>query len=102
MRKITLLSLGGNQKVKTDGTGLAYSGYIGGTGGEGGNGIAVDRAGDAYVVGWTVSTEPSFPVTVGPDVSANGGGDAFVAKITTQDFPWPIFLPAILEGRKKE
>ena len=89
-------------KVKTDGMGLAYSGYIGGTGGEGGNGIAVDRAGDAYVVGWTVSTEPSFPVTVGPDVSANGGGDAFVAKITTQEFPWPIFLPAILEGRKKE
>ena len=69
---------------------------------EGGTGIAVDRAGDAYVTGWTVSTETSFPVTVGPDVSANGGGDAFVAKVTTQEFPWPIFLPAILEGGKKE
>ena len=89
-------------KVQTDGKGLAYCGYIGGAGGEGGTGIAVDRAGDAYVTGWTVSTETSFPVTVGPDVSANGGGDAFVAKVTTQEFPWPIFLPAILEGGKKE
>ena len=89
-------------KVQTDGKGLAYCGYIGGAGGEGGTGIAVDRAGDAYVTGWTVSTETSFPVTVGPDVSANGGGDAFVAKVTTQEFPWPIVLPAILEGGKKE
>ena len=89
-------------KVQTDGKGLAYCGFIGGAAGEGGTGIAVDRAGDAYVVGWTESTETSFPVTVGPDLSANGGGDAFVAKITTQEFPWPIFLPAILEGGEKE
>ncbi len=59
------------------------------------------RSGNAYVTGWTVSIETSFPVTVGPDLISNGAGDAFVAKITTQDLPWPIFLPAILEGQKR-
>ena len=100
-------------KVKADGSGLEYCGFIGGTGSTIGGGIAVDDNGNAYVTGNTSSTDGSFPTTVGPDLSYNGGGnDAFVAKITmqqeapptleTDDFPWPIFLPAILEGRKKE
>ena len=72
-------------KVKADGTGLAYSGYIGGTGSDElgfGSGIAVDTAGNAYVTGYTDSTQATFPVTVGPDLTYNGGGsDAFVAKV---------------------
>ena len=71
-------------KVNPGGTALVYAGYIGGAGGvgnENGLGIAVDGAGNAYVTGFTRSTEASFPVTVGPDLTFNGGGDAFVAKV---------------------
>ncbi|MFZ1640435.1 MAG: Calx-beta domain-containing protein [Candidatus Contendobacter sp.] len=68
-------------KVKPDGSGLGYAGYIGGSGNEYGLFIAVDGSGAAYVTGSTDSTETSFPVTVGPDLTANGGSDVFVAKI---------------------
>lgn len=59
-----------------------YCGYIGGSFDERGNAIAVDAAGSAYIAGQNSSTEPSFPVTVGPDLSQNGSLDAFVAKIS--------------------
>jgi hypothetical protein len=69
-------------KVKADGTGLVYAGYIGGNGDDVGDGIAVDGTGNAYVIGATYSTEATFPVSVGPDPSYNGGGyDAFVAEV---------------------
>ena len=72
-------------KVNTAGTALVYCGYIGGSGDDVGFGIAVDGAGNAYVTGRTTSTEGSFPVTGGPDLTFNGGtsigGDAFVAKV---------------------
>jgi hypothetical protein len=69
-------------KVKADGSGLDYAGYIGGSGNELGRGIAVDQAGNAYVTGVTSSDQTSFPVTVGRDTSYNGGfSDAFVAKV---------------------
>jgi hypothetical protein len=60
---------------------LAYAGYIGGSGDDVGFGIAVDSAGNAYVTGYTVSTEATFPVSVGPDLTFNGGADVFVAKV---------------------
>ena len=53
-------------KVNAAGTALVYCGYIGGSGQDHGNGIAVDGAGNAYVTGNTASTEATFPVTVGP------------------------------------
>jgi hypothetical protein len=69
-------------KVRADGTGFSYAGYIGGDGIDAGMGIAVDKAGNAYVVGETDSTEASFPVTVSPDLTYNGGEyDAFVAEV---------------------
>ena len=69
-------------KVNAAGTALVYCGYIGGSGFDAGTGIAVDSAGNAYVTGYTDSTEASFPVTVGPDLTYNGGVyDAFVAKV---------------------
>ena len=69
-------------KVNAAGTALIYAGYIGGSGSETGNGIAVDADGNAYVTGSTESTASSFPVTVGPDLTFNGGAtDAFVAKV---------------------
>ena len=72
-------------KVQADGTGLVYAGYIGGISGENSRGIAVDAAGNAYVTGQTVSTQATFPVTVGPDLTYNGGGDAFVAKVSSPE-----------------
>ena len=66
-------------KVNAAGTGLAYAGFLGGWYYDGGDGIAVDGAGNAYVTGGTGYSD--FPAVVGPDLSHNGGGDAFVAKV---------------------
>jgi len=68
-------------KVMPDGSGLVYAGYIGGRRDDYGWGMKVDAAGNAYTGGTTYSTEDSFPVSVGPDLSYNGGGDGFVAKV---------------------
>ncbi|MEG3839353.1 SBBP repeat-containing protein, partial [Microcoleus sp. herbarium14] len=63
---------------------LTYSTYLGGSGEDKGNDIAVDSSGNAYVVGYTSSTD--FP-TVSPIQAANGGGakDAFVTKISANN-----------------
>jgi hypothetical protein len=66
---------------------LVYCGYIGGSGSEDGTGIAVDSPGNAYVTGITWSTEATFPVVVGPDLTINAGVydcDAFVAKVNAE------------------
>jgi Beta-propeller repeat len=70
-------------KVNASGTALVYCGYIGGDSWDDARQVAVDSAGNAYVVGWTASGDTTFPVVVGPDVSYNGGGDGdgYVAKI---------------------
>jgi hypothetical protein len=68
-------------KLERDGSGLSYSTFLGGSNFEDGLGIAVDSAGAAYVAGVTSSTD--FPITAGAfDTSYNGGGDAFVTKLT--------------------
>src|SRR5215213_6213957 len=68
-------------KVAPGGAALVYAGFLGGSGSDEGHGIAVDAAGAAYVTGWTTSTEATFPVAVGPGLTANGAQDAFVARI---------------------
>jgi hypothetical protein len=67
-------------KIGPAGT-LLYAGYLGGTSFDVGLGIAADGQGHAYVTGWTGSTESSFPVKVGPDLTHNGSADAFIAKV---------------------
>lgn len=59
---------------------LSYSTYLGGNGLDQGKGVAVDSAGNAYVVGLTTSAD--FPVTMSAVQKSNAGGDAdvFVAK----------------------
>jgi uncharacterized repeat protein (TIGR01451 family) len=60
---------------------LAYSTYLGGSDQDMGRGIAVDSAGNAYVTGWTSSSD--FPTTTLTIQPAYGGGtvDAFVTQI---------------------
>ena len=69
-------------KINSNGSSLVYCGYIGGTSDDYGAGIAVDNSGNAYVTGATISAT-GFPVTVGPDLTYNGGYDAFVAKVNS-------------------
>ena len=61
---------------------LVYSTYIGGTGLDQGNAIAIDQNGNAYVTGLTNSAAFGFAPT-GFQKTFAGQGDAFVAKLTT-------------------
>ncbi len=82
-------------KLTATGGALAYSTYLGGNNNDVGQGVAVDRAGNAYVTGYTNST--NFP-TVNPLQGTFGGdsntgyGDAFVAKLGANRLP-PTILP---------
>jgi hypothetical protein len=59
---------------------LAYSTYLGGTSGDTGYGIAVDAAGNAYVTGYTFSSD--FPTTVGAFQTTKKGSDCgFITKL---------------------
>ena len=67
---------------------LVWATYLGGSGGDDAHAIAVDRSGNVWIVGETVS--PNFPVTPGAFDSSFGGevdfgplqyGDAFVSKL---------------------
>ena len=62
------------------GSALLYSTYLGGNVNDYGYGIALDSSGDAYVTGFTQST--NFPTTPGAFQTTYGGYyDAFVSKI---------------------
>jgi len=81
-------------KLNWDGSALslAYSTYLGGTSSDGGQGIAVDSSGNAYVIGYTSST--NFPFTPGAFQTSLGGNnatDAFVAKISASAAPVVTF-----------
>jgi Beta-propeller repeat len=69
-------------KLNPTGTALVYSTFLGGSGNDNGNGIAVNAVGNAYVTGTTDSL--NFPVTPGAfqDMKA-AGQDAFVTELNT-------------------
>jgi Beta-propeller repeat/S-layer homology domain len=81
------LGPGGTQvyvaKMNSTGTGLLYSVVLGGGGSDAGGGIAVDGSGNAYVTGFTSSS--NFPVTPGapqPSIhSSPGSFNAFVTEV---------------------
>jgi len=68
-------------KLSAAGNTLIYSTYLGGSGDEYGQGIAVDASGSAYITGYTVST--NFPTQNPYQVAYAGGVDAFVSKLST-------------------
>jgi uncharacterized repeat protein (TIGR01451 family) len=72
-------------KINSAGSALIYAGFIGGSSDDRGNAIALTPGCavncEAFIAGETSSTQASFPVSVGPDLSQNGGVDAFVAKV---------------------
>jgi hypothetical protein len=71
-------------KISADGYTLIYSTYVGGSGDDAGNAIAVDTSGDAFVAGVTGSAT-DFPTTSGVLQRAFGGGglDAFVFELNS-------------------
>jgi hypothetical protein len=73
-------------KLNADGSALVYATYLGGSGGEWGEGIAVDAAGSAYLTGNTnsVNFPTANPVQAtlrGSRDTFGGGTDIFVAKV---------------------
>ena len=76
-------------KINADGT-LAWSSYLGGSGSECDSGIALDGSGNAWMVGYTTSTD--FAVG-GFDTSYGGDQDAYVAKINDDGtLAWSTYL----------
>ncbi len=89
-----------------DASALLYSTLLGGKKNDSGYGIAVDAAGNAYVVGQTISTNFATPNAF--QTFLNGTNDTFLAKIMLQSQPvlaiapssgtnvilaWPVFSP---------
>ena len=70
-------------RMDPTGQNLAYATFLGGTGTDGITGLAVDAAGNAYVSGYTFSTD--LPVTTPFQPENAGGQDAFVAKLNASD-----------------
>jgi hypothetical protein len=69
-------------KLSAEGEGLSYSTFLGGSGYDYGQALAVDTQGNAYVAGSTQSTD--FPTTAGAyqtTYSSPEAPDAFVAKL---------------------
>lgn len=78
----SVLCLLSQQAAADDPTSLAWSTFLGGSGYDRGLAIAVDGAGNAYVTGYTYSSD--FPTTSGVlDTTYNGVQEVFVAKINS-------------------
>jgi hypothetical protein len=69
-------------KMNPTGTALVYSTYIGGTGDDLSWGLAVDSNGNAYITGYTSSSD--FPTTAGAfQTSLSNSSSAFVTKLNS-------------------
>jgi hypothetical protein len=66
-------------ELNSTGTQMVFSTYLGGSNAEQGYGIAVDRTGDVYVAGDTVSV--NFPIVKPVQPAIGGGQDAFLVKL---------------------
>lgn len=68
-------------KVDPTGSYFVYAQAFGGTGIDKGNGIAIDTAGNAYIVGTTASS--NFPVVSAFQTTLRGPEDAFITKLNS-------------------
>ncbi len=66
-------------EINPAGTALIYSTYLGGTGDESPQALALDSAGDAYVTGETTSND--FPTANAIQSVLLGGADAFISEL---------------------
>ena len=69
-------------KLNSAGNGVVYATYIGGSGDDRANALAVDSSGSVYVTGSTTST--NFPLRNAAQAKSAGGKDAFVLKLNSQ------------------
>ncbi|HKV81724.1 MAG TPA: SBBP repeat-containing protein [Candidatus Sulfotelmatobacter sp.] len=70
-------------KIAANGSSLIYSTYIGGSGDDSGNAIAVDGSGNTYVAGGTTSST-DFPLQNANQTTFGGGSvDAFVLELAS-------------------
>ena len=67
-------------EIKSDGSGLVFSTFLGGSGNDQGSGIAVDSNGAAYVAGATTST--NFPGGTPLQAALKGDQNGFVSKLS--------------------
>ena len=107
--RLSATNHGGNDvcvtAINADASAFLYSVYLGGAADDFGCGVAVEPAGNAYIVGQTSSTD--FPTNSAFQSVLAGGTDAFVAKIQPGITPslvaalvgsnlqlnWPVFPP---------
>jgi len=74
-------------KLNATGTGLLYASYLGGSGEDLGNSLAVGPGGSVFLTGTTSSAD--FPTTPGANDTALGGTrDAFVTKLNATSGSW--------------
>jgi hypothetical protein len=86
-------------KFNASGSGLIYSTFLGGSGTESGRSIAVDGNGNAYVTGYTTSSD--FPVSPGAfDTISNGANDIFITKLNPTGTD--VFYSTYLGGSSSE
>ncbi len=82
-------------ELKSDGSGLVYSTYLGGNGLDFGTALVVDANANAFVTGSTQSA--TFPVVSPEQNFLDGGTDAFVAKISHAASPAVVFSAGTLD-----
>jgi hypothetical protein len=74
-------------KISPTGASLAFSTYLGGTGADAANAIAIDSGGQSYVAGQTQSFD--FPSVTAFQSALQGGIDGFLAKLHTASVAQP-------------
>lgn len=88
-------------RFDASGSNLIYSTYFGGSGNESASAVASDAFGDAYVVGWTDSSDLPLENPLVGQETYRGGVDAFVAAITPNGarFVYASYLGGTTEDR---
>ncbi len=71
-------------KLNAAGSALVYSTFLGGTGYDSGQAIAVDTIGGAYIAGQTRSSNFPTKDPIQPEIVSSGAYDAFIVKITDE------------------